>query len=137
MGWFLRERRGPQWKQGWMERVLCSSSLPPPSLVLIFAIVMLFLSISWHIDYKTQVRRAEAGFRLVLFLLPVALIVVAGFVLLDRRFLFRLPQPQQEPVHRAGSSPWGVALLVVVLLFMISYQSSFHSQWFRPLWRVD
>nr|XP_019709225.1 uncharacterized protein LOC105054414 [Elaeis guineensis] len=137
MGWFFGERRGPQWKQGWMERVLCSSSLPPPSLVLIFAIVMLFLSISWQIDYRTQVRRAEVGFRLLLFILPVALIVVASFVLLDRRFLFRLPRPEQESAHRAGSSPWGVAVLVVLLLLMISYQSTFHSQWFRPLWRAD
>ncbi|XP_008785115.1 uncharacterized protein LOC120107533 [Phoenix dactylifera] len=137
MGWFFRERRGPPWKQGWMEQVLSSSSLPPPSLVLIFAIVMLFLFLSWHIDYRTQLRRTEVGFRLLLFLLPVALIVVARFMLLDGRFLLRLPRPEQESIHRAGSSPWGVALLLLVLLLMISYQSSFHSQWFRPLWRVD
>ncbi|KAK2431120.1 oxidoreductase/transition metal ion-binding protein [Trifolium repens] len=44
---------------------------------------------------------------------------------------FSLPLPEErDSVHRAGGSPWGVALLLVFLLFMVSYQSSFHGRWF-------
>ncbi|CAN0907558.1 hypothetical protein LINGRAHAP2_LOCUS24861 [Linum grandiflorum] len=37
---------------------------------------------------------------------------------------------ERDSLHRAGGSPWGVALLLVFLLFMISYQSSFQERWF-------
>lgn len=30
----------------------------------------------------------------------------------------------------AGSSPWGVALALVLVLFLVSYQSSIHWRWF-------
>ncbi|CAL9164518.1 uncharacterized protein LOC135672581 [Musa acuminata AAA Group] len=137
MAWFFAERRGPQWKHGWREQTLASLSLPPPQLIAIFAIVILFLSVSWYGDYKTQVRRTETSFRFLLFLLPAALIVIARYVVRDSWFVFRLPRARRESIHPAGSSPWGVLLLVLVLLVMVSYQSSFHAQWFRPLWRVD
>lgn len=80
--------------------------------------------------------RSELGLRFffILFLFLVVL-VLAGYMLVDRRFKFRRFGPEQEGRDMAESSPWGVAALVVVLLLMVSYQSSFHSQWFRPLWR--
>ncbi|KAI9196834.1 hypothetical protein LWI28_027423 [Acer negundo] len=31
-----------------------------------------------------------------------------------------------DAIHRAGGSPWGVALLVLLLFFLISYQPSMH-----------
>ncbi|XP_039122349.1 uncharacterized protein LOC120258934 [Dioscorea cayenensis subsp. rotundata] len=136
MDWFLRDPRGPQWKQGWRGQVLASISLPPAPLLAVFAIVVLFLSLSWYTNYKEQVHRSELGLRFffILFLFLVVL-VLAGYMLVDRRFKFRRFGPEQEGRDMAGSSPWGVAALVVVLLLMVSYQSSFHSQWFRPLWR--
>ncbi|KAK3028652.1 hypothetical protein RJ639_037832 [Escallonia herrerae] len=51
------------------------------------------------------------------------------------RFNFWLPRPRQEARYRTGASPWGVAVLVVVLLVLVSYQSSVHSKWFAPLRR--
>ncbi|URE05835.1 hypothetical protein MUK42_02066 [Musa troglodytarum] len=135
MAWFYTER-GPPWKRGWTQQTLSSISFPPPQLIAVFAIVVLFLSMSWYVDYRTQVRRAEAGFRLLLFFLPVALFFVARYIFLDGRFVFQLPWPGQEQMRRAQSSPWGVAVLVGLLLVMASYQPSFHSQWLRP-WRID
>ncbi|WOL16768.1 hypothetical protein Cni_G25556 [Canna indica] len=132
----LYDERGPPWKQGWTQRTLSSLSLPPPHLLAVFAIVALFLSLSWYVDYKTQVRRAETGFRLVLPLLPVVLVLVARYMFDEGRVALRIPLPDQEEMRRARSSPCGVAVLVVVLLVMVSYQSSFHRRWFWP-WRVD
>ncbi|KAF3965763.1 hypothetical protein CMV_010073 [Castanea mollissima] len=45
-----------------------------------------------------------------------------------------IPLPgERDSLHRAGGSPWGVALVLVFLLFMISHQSSFHERWFPLL----
>ncbi|CAN0841426.1 hypothetical protein LINGRAHAP2_LOCUS3277 [Linum grandiflorum] len=43
---------------------------------------------------------------------------------------YKIPFPEKDSLHRAGGSPWGVALLLVFLLYMVSYQSSFHERWF-------
>ncbi|XP_072959173.1 uncharacterized protein [Typha angustifolia] len=130
MAWIFCERRGPQWKQGWKGQALSSLSLPPPPLLAVFAIVIFFLSVSTYMDYKTQVQRTENGLRFLLILLPVVIIFIALFVFSGGMPILRLPWRDRSP----GSSPWGVALLVVVLLVMLSYQSSIHSKWFRPLW---
>ncbi|KAJ0971006.1 hypothetical protein J5N97_018965 [Dioscorea zingiberensis] len=138
MDWFIRDRRGPQWKQGWRGQALASMSLPPAPLLAIFTIVVLFLSLSWYTNYKEQVRRTELSLRFFLMLFVLLFVIVlARFMFVDGRFIFRpsVPVPVQETGHRAGGSPWRVAALVVVLLLLVSYQSSFHSQWFRPLWR--
>ncbi|KAG6524916.1 uncharacterized protein LOC122048471 [Zingiber officinale] len=136
MAWFFSDSRGPHWKRGWQEQTLCSLSLPPLHLILVFAIVVLFLCMSWYHDYKTQMIRTEIGLRFFTFLLPVALLVVAPFFL---RQMFVFPgrrREQESPAAQgAGASPVKVLALVLVLLLMISYQSSF--SWFKPIWRME
>ena len=42
-------------------------------------------------------------------------------------------RPQQYygyGVGGAGSSPWGVALALMLVLFLVSYHSSFQERWF-------
>ncbi|KAF7824468.1 Small heat shock protein HSP [Senna tora] len=46
-----------------------------------------------------------------------------------------IPSPERESFHRAGGTAWGVGLLLVALLFMISYRSSFQERWFPLLTR--
>ncbi|KMT14364.1 hypothetical protein BVRB_4g071440 [Beta vulgaris subsp. vulgaris] len=50
----------------------------------------------------------------------------------DRRFNF-IPLPEQNSIHRAGGSPWGVGLLLVFLMFMISYHTSIRESWWPLL----
>ncbi|KAH0456066.1 hypothetical protein IEQ34_013973 [Dendrobium chrysotoxum] len=139
MPWFLGEGRGPQWKQGWRAQTLRSLSLPPAPLVAIFAIVLLFLSLpsSWRKGYKETAERAEVGLRLLLVLVPLMLVFAAKLLVVDGRLVLppRVLREEQEGIHRGGSSPWGMAALVVFLLVLVSFHSSFESQWFRPLWR--
>ncbi|KAK9165191.1 hypothetical protein Scep_000382 [Stephania cephalantha] len=127
MDWFYPKRRGPEWKQGWTGQALSSITLPPPPLLAVFAIVVLFLSLSKYLDYRADMHNTLINFQLVLLLLPVILIFVMRSMPEDRRFSIRLPRPQHDSVHRVGRSPLGVAVLLVVLLVMISYQSSVHS----------
>ncbi|XP_026459244.1 uncharacterized protein LOC113359891 [Papaver somniferum] len=153
MGWFWSERRGPEWKQGWTSNTLSNTSLPPLPLLAIFAIVLLFLTISQYTGYKAQMEHTMFNFQIFLFVLPVILIFVVRSMSSDgngRSFVFRFPRLRPSQHHQdsgqavgsthAGSStssPWGVALIVVVLIVMIFYKSSFDSQWFRPLRRSD
>uniref|UniRef100_A0A5B7CAZ9 Uncharacterized protein n=1 Tax=Davidia involucrata TaxID=16924 RepID=A0A5B7CAZ9_DAVIN len=133
MGWFLRERRGPAWKQSWTDRTLESVSAPPMALVAFFSIVVLLWSLQTYSDYKSHMEETMINLRLLLFLLPVVLIIAAySTIMIKRRFMIRAP-PEYDLLNRGGSSPWGVALVVVLLLVMVSYQSSIHSQWFRLL----
>lgn len=89
--------------------------------------------------HKAIVRRAEIGVRV--FAAPLAVMTV--FVLFTalryrRRYWATVHARQPDPAHpRDGGSPWGVALVVAVLLLMVSFQSSVHSMWFRPLWGSD
>ncbi|KAL6316555.1 hypothetical protein AAG906_018258 [Vitis piasezkii] len=130
MGWLFGERRGP----GWKDQALASVSPPPMPLLGIFIIVFLLLSLSSYLDYKVQVHRTVISLRLFLFLLPVILFLLARTISVHGKFVIRLPKLGHNSIHRAGSSPWGVAALVVLLLILVSYQSSLQSRWFRPLW---
>lgn len=132
------KRRGPEWKQGWTGQALSSISTPPLPLLIIFVIVILLLSISQYKDYKAQWRYTMLSFKLLLFLLPVLLIFFMHSFSNNDWFAVRLPRLDHGRglIHGAGGVPWGVAILVVVLLVLVSYQSTFHSKWFRPLWET-
>ncbi|KAL2490646.1 hypothetical protein Adt_26274 [Abeliophyllum distichum] len=139
MDWVYTKRRGPEWKQGWTGQTLGSVSAPPLPLVAIFAIVMFLLSLSQYKSYKDQMYHAVISFKLCLFLVPIFLVFLMRSTFTSSMSNFWSSQPRNARHDWARGMvgfPWGVAVLVVVLLVLVSYQSSFHSQWF-PLWRSD
>lgn len=142
--WLHSDRRGPRsWKRSWAARALSSCSLPPGPLLVFFAIVVFFLGVSGYVDYKAMERRAEIGARV--FAAPLILMTV--FLLFSalswrhRYWANRVRRRAVAPPATASTSstakPWGVALAVALLLVMVSFQSSVHSMWFRPLWDSD
>jgi len=138
MDWFYPKRRGPEWKQGWTGQTLASISAPPLPLLAIFAIVIFLLSISQYTNYKAQLQYSMINFQLFLLLLPILLIFLVLSGLTSGRFtLWPLRPDRDTAARRTGGSPWGVAILLVVLLLLVSYQSSFHSKWFGPLSRLE
>ncbi|KAF3434655.1 hypothetical protein FNV43_RR21740 [Rhamnella rubrinervis] len=129
MEWFYPKRRGPEWKQGWTGQTLTSISAPPLHLLTIFGIVIVLLWFSQYTGYKAQLQQTTVNFQLFLMVLPILLIFfMALYSSSGGWFNFQLRRP--EAFHRAGGSPWGVAILLVLLLVLLSYQSSFHSKWF-------
>ncbi|KAH7835469.1 hypothetical protein Vadar_026386 [Vaccinium darrowii] len=130
MEWFYPRRRGPGWKHGWTIQTLTSISTPPLPLLAVFAIVIFLLSLSQYTTYKAQMQHTMMNFQLFLFLLPVLLIFIVLPGLMSLRFSLRALRPEHGHAKQSGGSPWGVAVLVVVLLLLVSYQSSFHSKWF-------
>ncbi|XP_050232954.1 uncharacterized protein LOC126681458 [Mercurialis annua] len=142
MEWLYSRRRGPEWKQGWTGQTIGSISLPPSPLLIIFAIVTLLLWLSQYTNYKAELHHSAVNFQFFIFLLPTFLILLlmasyAANWMPNLRF--RQPPRRIDPVRSAegSSQPWGIAVFVVLLLVLLSYQSSFHSKWFGPLRRSD
>ncbi|KAJ0076530.1 hypothetical protein Patl1_36107 [Pistacia atlantica] len=131
MDWFYPKRRGPQWKQGWTNQTFTSISSPPPALLTIFGIVFILLWVSQYTGYKAQLNITTVNFQLFLFLLPLLLILLIASYSSGGSYSFRLPRLDRGPMYQsaAGGIPWGIVSLVVVLLVLVSYQSSFHSKW--------
>lgn len=78
--------------------------------------------------------------KMVLMVSPLFLLLIVHFLSnygggYTGFFSSLFPLPEQESLHRAGGTPWGVAFLLVLLFFMISYQSSFQERWFPLLAR--
>ncbi|KAF5752032.1 hypothetical protein HS088_TW02G01052 [Tripterygium wilfordii] len=130
MEWFYtRRRRGPEWKQGWTGQTLSSISTPPLPLLTIFGIVIVLLWLSQYTEYKAELHQRTTNFQLFIFLLPILLIIFMASYSAIGRFSYWQSQ------NLGGGSPWGIAILVVLVLLLVCYQSYFHSKWFGPLWR--
>ncbi|KAK3409690.1 uncharacterized protein LOC104422297 [Eucalyptus grandis] len=111
-------------------------SLPPLHLCFFVGVLFLVLGFSWYINYESVVEDMMSQLKLFLMLCPVVLLLLVHFLSneADRnRVPFFLAMPEQDSLHRAGGSPWGVAAVLVFLIFMVSYQSSLQERWFPLL----
>ncbi|CAN6544607.1 unnamed protein product [Malus baccata var. baccata] len=109
------------------------SPLPYPVL-LILAVISIFLGISWYSSYESAVEEAEEQFNWVLLLIPIVLIlIVKGLSSMDPDWLFSMsPWDRRRRTHHIpseGSSPWGVAAFIILLLVLLQYRSSFRDSW--------
>ncbi|KAM1591010.1 hypothetical protein FF1_034998 [Malus domestica] len=109
------------------------SPLPYPVL-LILAVISIFLGLSWYSSYESAVEEAEEQFNWVLLLIPIVLIlIVKGLSSMDPDWLFSMsPWDRRRRTHHIpseGSSPWGVAAFIILLLVLLQYRSSFRDSW--------
>ncbi|XP_010550805.1 PREDICTED: uncharacterized protein LOC104821582 [Tarenaya hassleriana] len=139
MSWLLKERRGPAWKRGWLEQTLLTLSPPPLQLLALFAIISLLLFLSSYPRYKYQVEKTATNLKLFLLFLPMLFVLVVFFI----SFFHKLVSPSSyyirtkrgEPVFGIGGEfPWGITVIVILLLVLVSKQSYFHSLWYPTLW---
>ncbi|VFQ76439.1 unnamed protein product [Cuscuta campestris] len=123
-----------------------SSSSFQPHLCFFIATLFMFMGITWYINYESILEGVVDQIKLLLMLSPLLLLLALHlFSKLQNRstppllFSSFLPLPDETagPASREGgsSTPWGVGLLLVLLLFMVSYQSDFRERWFPLLWR--
>lgn len=106
----------------------------PLHLCFFLLVLLLFLGFSWYTSYESAAESFASQARIVLMASPFALLLavrllsgVSGEGVGD---LLAVPMPERDSIHRAGGSPWGVALLLLLLLVMVSYQSNFREKWF-------
>ncbi|XP_027356561.1 uncharacterized protein LOC113865937 [Abrus precatorius] len=110
--------------------------LPYPVL-LILAVIFLFLGISWYFSYEEVVEAAEEQLGWVLFATPVVLILIVRWLssveTSDWWFFNSSPWERRWRTHHhpsEGASPWGVAAVIVLVLVLLHYQSTFLDSWF-------
>ncbi|CAH2061635.1 unnamed protein product [Thlaspi arvense] len=113
------------------------SPLPWPVL-LILAVASVFLMSSWYFSFEEAAESAGEQMNLALLLIPLFLIVLVRWLssvenpdaflgmFSNRRQTYRSPGAGDD----GGSSPWGVAAIIVLLLVLLQYQSSFWEMWF-------
>lgn len=113
------------------------SGLEVPLHLCFFLLVLLvFLCFSWYTSYESAAESFANQARVLLLASPLALLLAVRLLSAtaggQRRVedLLALPMPERDSIHRAGGSPWGVGLLLMLLLVMVSYQSNFREKWF-------
>ncbi|KAL6495647.1 hypothetical protein OROGR_030210 [Orobanche gracilis] len=109
-----------------------NNSSPPLSLHLCFFFLVLFtfVGITWYINYESIFEGLLDQIKLFLMLSPLLLLLAVHLLSTMQRSFFLIPLPEQDYLHKSGGTPWGVGLLLVLLFFMISYQSDLRERWF-------
>jgi hypothetical protein len=113
------------------------NSSVPLHLCFFMLVLLVFLGFSWYTSYESAAESFANQARVLLLASPLALLLAVKLMSSatgegQRRVedLMALPMPERDSIHRAGGSPWGVGLLLVLLLVMVSYQSNFREKWF-------
>ncbi|KAJ8499824.1 hypothetical protein OPV22_010376 [Ensete ventricosum] len=113
----------------------------PYHVLLILLMVLGLLSLSWFFDYESFMEDAEEQMSWVLLVIPVLLILVIRWLSSIERLddsllgLFAYDHRRRSYYNgsnersQARSSPWGVAAVVVLLLVLVYFQSSFQDMW--------
>ncbi|XP_078174107.1 uncharacterized protein LOC144567799 [Carex rostrata] len=113
------------------------SPLPYP-VILILLMVFFFLGISWYFTYEDFFETVEEEFNWVLLVVPLILILLIQWLSsmesFDGFLGFFYPNHRNQRTNygysnEGGSSPWGVAALVVLVLILASFHSTFEDMW--------
>ncbi|XP_021892187.1 uncharacterized protein LOC110810341 [Carica papaya] len=105
-----------------------------PVHVLFFMVILLmFLGLSWYVNYEPVVESVLDQMKTVVMVSPLLLLLLVHCFSNHRsNYGYLLPFPDhKDSLH----TPWGLAFVLVFLLFMVSYQSYFQQRWFPLLAR--
>ncbi|KAB1227911.1 hypothetical protein CJ030_MR1G013791 [Morella rubra] len=100
----------------------------PVHLWFFLGIVFFILGFTWYLNFESMFEDFFTYLKLFCIIVPVLLLIIVHC--LSSGVPSLIPSVERDSLLRAGGSPWGVALVLVFLLFVISYQSTFHERWF-------
>ncbi|KAK9072562.1 hypothetical protein SSX86_008996 [Deinandra increscens subsp. villosa] len=108
----------------------------PIHFFVVICVVFIFLCFGWYVNYESKFESFMDRLKIFLMLVPVVLLVVVHWLSSGERpwMPSLVPLPEKDSFHRAGGSPWGVAIVLIFVVYMVSHQASFHERWF-PLSR--
>ncbi|MQL74955.1 hypothetical protein Taro_007326 [Colocasia esculenta] len=97
----------------------------PLHLCFFFLVLLMLLSLSWYLSYEPAFEGLLHHLKLAAVLSPILLLLALHWLssVGSGRLPLLLPLPERESLHRAGGTPWGVGMLLVFLVVMVSYQS--------------
>ncbi|KAK7352043.1 hypothetical protein VNO80_17459 [Phaseolus coccineus] len=109
----------------------------PYPVLLILSLILLFLAISWYFSYEEVLEAAEEQLGWMLLATPLVLILIVRWlssVDTSECFFFNSsPWERRRTTHQfpsEGTSPWGVAAFILLVLVLLHYQSNFLDAWF-------
>ncbi|KAK2637168.1 hypothetical protein Ddye_031960 [Dipteronia dyeriana] len=111
------------------------STRPLPVTLGIFPMLM-FIGFPWFINYEPILESVFDQVKLYLIVCPLLLLLIVHWFSNNESSWFSYLVPLPAETDRAGvgrGTPWGVGFVVVLLLFLISYQSYFKERWFPHL----
>ncbi|XP_073308312.1 uncharacterized protein [Primulina huaijiensis] len=112
---------------------------PPYPVLLILALIFVFLSLQWYVSFESVVESTEENMGWVLMVVTLVLVFavkwLSSFEDSGWWFYGRSPWERRQmasyfQTSEGGSSPWGVAAVIVLLLVLMQYQSVFRDGWF-------
>ncbi|CAD6202915.1 unnamed protein product [Miscanthus lutarioriparius] len=113
------------------------SPLPYP-VILILLMVTLLLGVSWFFTYEDFIEEASQQLSWALLAVPIALVLLIRWISsvdsFEGYFGFYPRESRWKGYERPpaeGSSPWGVAMVVLLLLVLASFHSTIQDMW-RP-----
>ncbi|KAI3823198.1 hypothetical protein L1987_04631 [Smallanthus sonchifolius] len=92
----------------------------PIHFFVFLCVLFIFLSCTWYVNYESKVESFMRHVKIFLVLAPVVLLVLVHWLSRgDRPWLPSLvPLPEKDSFHRAGGSPWGIAILFMNVGFL-------------------
>ncbi|CAN8277072.1 unnamed protein product [Cochlearia groenlandica] len=127
---YKKKKKKKHYKMG----TVFTSSPPPLELVAVFAIISLFLFLSSYPNYKYKVEKTTTNLKILLLFLPILFV----FLLVSMSFFrgvffgssYSVRANQAMSLFGESKFPWGVLVMLIILLFLVSKQSYFHSLWY-------
>ncbi|PWA37817.1 hypothetical protein CTI12_AA586980 [Artemisia annua] len=110
-----------------------SSQSPLPIHLCFFLIILfMFVSFSWYSSYESMFEGLFDNLKMVFILSPVLLLVVLQLMsFFDTSGRYPMYVTDYDSANSA--TPWGVGLVLVLLFFLLSYQSDLREKWFPLL----
>lgn len=92
------------------------------------ALIVLFIILG-YILYDAIMSTAAEMLQRLLIISPLLLVILVHWISTPDQISIPIPG-SEDAIHRAGGSPWGVAFVLVLLMFLISYQPSLNGLMF-------
>lgn len=110
---------------------------PAPHRPLFFlCIVGIGLAVPWCFSSEPAIEDVTQQLRFGVMLLPLLLLLALKFMssTTAENFSWILPPSEPSSIHKVGGSPWGIGIILIIILSMIWYHSSVLESW-HPMMR--
>lgn len=93
---------------------------------LLMAAMIVICGFLGYVIYDAIMATASELLQPLLVISPLLLVIAVHWLSTGSQLSIPIPGSEPGAIHRAGGSAWGVAFVLVLLFFLISYQPSLH-----------